>query len=523
MLRSSSKLTNRFLGVALLGGVAALAALAQNGLVLRYELIELTAPEGGQSRAYSVNNTGQAVGWVQADSGKHSAQWHNRATTDLHGTVHFSLKHPLFDQDYSEAFAISNGGQIVGTARTSIECPPTFVITNAFVLRPSVLSDLATPYPGDALANLMTLGNPCQTAYDSAAIGISNSNYVVGWADRIDGVTHAFLVRPLNGTFVADLNEDLVNDLMIDLGTLAASDPVSSATAVNDAGEVTGYSYTLRGDGTGGYHAFLLTPLDNNADGFPDQWYAGAGGVNDLMTDLGTLGGVNSWGRAINNNGDVVGESDYDAPTGEHYTRAFYWSDGTMTDLGTLRDDPLHGFSAASAINDAGVIVGWAEDEERNRRAFVYRDGVMQDLNDLLYLLDEDGKRITPGITLTEARDINEDGVIVGWGTIRGSSDGSTRGFLLNPVMVDPNALEPTEPDDSNTPAPGDDDNNPPTDYSGVPDFGAPDTGDDTDPNDGTPNGGVSPISLCGASGTAMLPLTLAGLCWLRWGRRRPV
>ena len=306
----------------------------------------------------------------------------------------------------------------MGTARTEIECVGTkILITNAFILRPAVLTDLATPYPGDALTNMFTLGDPC-TAHDSACTGISNANHIVGWADREDGVIHAFLVRPTTDEFFRDLDADLVNDLMVDLGTLASSDPVSSATAANDQGQVTGYSYTLLADGTAGYHAFLVTPNDTDVDGVGDEWFVGAvaGGVNSLMTDLGTLGGTNSWGRDINNNGLVIGESDVVVASGARYTHAFRHNLGQMTDLGTLRDDPTTGFSSAAAVNDSGQIVGWAEDEDRARRAFIFENGAMQDLNDLLYLVNDDGTTVVPSITLTEARDINADGVIVGWG-----------------------------------------------------------------------------------------------------------
>ena len=506
--------------VFLAGPMPQVAAQGDGELITMYQLIELRGEGDGSARAYAINNTGQIIGYVQAGDLKHSAYWHNRDFTDLHGMVHFDLRHPLFDQDYSEAYCISDGGQIVGTARTLIECPPEFVITNAFVVRPAVLTDLATPYPGDALTNLMTLGDPCNLAYDSAAIGISNNNHVVGWADREDGVTHAFLVVPGGGSFYTDVDDNRVNDLMIDLGTLAASDPVSSATAVNDSGQVTGYSYTYSG-GAAGYHAFLITPLDTDADGVGDTWFVDAGdGANALMIDLGTLGGTNSWGRAINNAGQIVGESDLDAPTGEHYTRAFIWSGGVMTDLGTLRDDPNHGFSAASGINNNGVVVGWAENEKRERRAFIWKDGRMQDLNDLLYLRNEDGSTTSTSIVLTEARDINDDGLIVGWGTVKGSKGSTTRGFLLTPIRVDPADLEEDEGSDSDDrPSTGS------TGYSGVPIFGLPDdlvgggnAGDGTD-EPATPSG-PSFHGLCGGGSLTMLPLTVLGWCALKIRRR---
>ncbi len=502
-------------------------ALGQSaeGLVRRYELIELKAEGDGASRAYGLNNTGQIVGWVEIDGARHPAHWHNRVTTDLHGTVHFELLHPYayFSQGYGEAYHISDADQIVGTARTIIRCVDEILITNAFILRPAALTDLASPYPGDALTNLGTLGWPCG-AWDSAAVGISNRNHVVGWADTDGMVVRAFLVTPAGGEFYRDDPNDGVNDLMIDLGTLTASDPVSSATAVNDAGQVTGYSYTIGDDGQAAYHAFLLTPLDNDGDGIGDTWFVGgADRVNSLMTDIGTLNGRNSWGRDINNRGQIVGESDVDIDGTAHYTHAFLWSDGTMIDLGTLQSDPRAGFSAATAINDDGVVVGWAENDQRERRAFIYQDGQMQDLNDLLYLLNEDGSTITPRIVLTEARDINRDGVIVGWGTVRGSQTGQTRGFLLNPILVDPSVFEPQAEEDGA----GDQgqDGTAGSAYSDETDFGPPEelVGEDDQgaETDGAPQTG--PAALCGAGATTLLPLMLLGLHGLRQrSRTRP-
>ena len=410
---------------------AAIPSAAQDSGTL-YRLIELPADGGGSSKAYALNNTGQIVGWVESESDRHSAHWHVEVTTDLHGTVHFDLLHPYhyYTMGYSEAYDISNADQIVGTARAESDCPPAVLITNAFLLRPAVLTDLATPYPGDALTNLGTFANPCTPAWDSAATGISNRNHVVGWADLSGMVMHAFLVVPVNGDFYVDTDPVdtegyLANDLLIDLGTMdGEADPVSAATAVNDWGQVTGYSYTLATPAgaanpvpKAAYRAFLITPNDTDADGDGDQWYvAGGGAANALMQDIGTLGGYNSWGRDINADTDIVGESDTDPDvTGGHYTRAFVWTAGEMTDLGTLGGS----FSAASGLNDPGAdgsfdIVGWAENEDNQRRAFIHQDGEMKDLNELLCTLTEEGLPIAPNIVLTEARDINDDGWIIG-------------------------------------------------------------------------------------------------------------
>ena len=95
---------------------------------------------------------------------------------------------------------------------------------------------------------------------------------------------------------------------------------------------------------------------------------AGAG-VTYSVTDLGTLGGTNSYAWGINDLGQVVGRSA--SPTGSH---AFVYNNGVMSDLGTLGGT----YSAAFKINDSGVITGQSSSSENSsRRAFVYSNGQM--------------------------------------------------------------------------------------------------------------------------------------------------
>lgn len=475
----------------------------------------------GSLRAYSINATGQSVGVSVDGDVTHGVRWQNEVFTDIQETVHFRLQHPeLFNDNYSEAFSISDGGQIVGGAQKVIQCPNVtgdITVMHAYLLRPSVFSDFGTAVPGDALTDFYTFGDMCDDL-DSAATAISNRSHIVGWSDA-NGSTaiHAFLIVP-SGGFVGG---------MIDLLTLDASaDPVSSASAVNDAGQITGYSYTTHtANGEHGFHAFVIAPQDTNADGVGDNWVVTTTpGVNDLMVDIGTLGGTNSWGRDINNDGVIVGESDT-APDadGNHATHAFMWQNGQMTDLGTLGGEN----SSAAAINDKGDVVGWSEGTDGRRRAFVYTGGKMIDLNAQLILMDAEGKTLVQTVFLAEARSINSDGVIVGWGTAPTDPSGPTKAFMLRPGV--PPVIVPADPTDSTG-------NSDITNGSGTP-GGTPIVGTWQTPADGATagtavggetvsdpnaNSSANPTAgLCGTGAAGLLPLIGGGLWMLRRQRCR--
>jgi len=114
---------------------------------------------------------------------------------------------------------------------------------------------------------------------------------------------------------------------------------------------------------------------------------------NGNVLPLGSLGGVGGTGEPplaydINDHGVVVGNSlDSDGQR-----RAFVYSNGVMTNLGTLGGDASNAF----AVNNSGVVVGRARDSNGDTLAFRYETGVM-----------------TP-ITNGTALDINDHGLIVG-------------------------------------------------------------------------------------------------------------
>lgn len=182
---------------------------------------------------------------------------------------------------------------------------------------------------------------------------------------------------------------------LVDIGSLNGQ--TTQVNDLNDAGQVVGAGY-IRDAGTPEapgeiYHAFI--------------WSRERG-----MRDLGTLGGDgSSIANAINNQGQVVGNA-Y-APDGRFH--AFLWSPREgMRDLGLLGSRP-DSISSANGINEAGEIAGVASLNDGNYHAFLWiRQKGLRDLGTL-------------GGTTSIARDITDDGLVVGESAIRG--DVATHAF----------------------------------------------------------------------------------------------
>jgi probable HAF family extracellular repeat protein len=207
------------------------------------------------------------------------------------------------------------------------------------------------------------------------ALAISNSGVVVGYSsDR------AFAYN-------------LVTGQMTDLGVVEG-DTESAATAVNDAGLVTGVS--------------------------KNSWFSMGAFVYDLrlgasaeMISLTSSSAPLSFAGAVNNSDVVVG-----AAHGEP-TRAFTFAYGFDTEPVLLDFGEEDG--AALDVNDAGLVVGWTGND-----AFIYN------------LNSDQHQRLAPPTTgsYLEARAVSETGIVVG------SSGGSgNRAYVLHdgesPVMRD--------------------------------------------------------------------------------------
>lgn len=206
----------------------------------------------------------------------------------------------------------------------------------------------------------------------------------------------------------------------------------SEANGLNDAGEVVGQD-----DAT-----------------FPYVWQpTSPNGTTGTATRLPILPtGANpgtARAFAINTSGVIAGTSDALDAGGNLVTHAVSWTNGVITDLGTLMPDPFNpgfflGSSRALDINDSGQIVGASDTVLGVEHAFLFDPalGFMRDLGGLS----------PPVPVASHATSINSNGEIVG---VSGAFDPQgapvERAFRLlpnNPLMDDLGTLIP----DPNTP-----------------------------------------------------------------------
>lgn len=354
-------------------------------------------------------------------------EWKNGVLTNL-GT--------LPEGSSSSVEWVSKNGLVTGSAEIgAIDRINDNPATHGVLWRQGQISDLGTLDGGHV----------------SGSFAVNNRGQVVGFSTNVTADPFSFWYGGLPGgtqtrAFVSQ------NGLMQDLGTLGGPD--AGAFLVNERGQIAGISYTSS------------TPNSNNgslcAPNVPPQnpflWEQGTmvdlgslggtcGFVNALnergqvvgqsnlggnlvyhpflwdkhqnppLADLGTFGGDNGWASWINDAGNIVGSADFPEDVIHH---AAFWRHGVMIDLGTVGSDPC---SRGFAINSNGQIVGGSSSCSTFLHAFLWEDGgPMVDLNTLVSAGSD--------LTLTVAIFINDRGEIAGNGVL---PNGDTHAFILIP------------------------------------------------------------------------------------------
>jgi probable HAF family extracellular repeat protein len=228
------------------------------------------------------------------------------------------------------------------------------------------------------IVDLGTLGGN-----ESVAFWLDNRDQVVGAAaNSIPDAVSMFGFGTQTRAFLWE------HGRMQDLGTLGGPD--AAAFFVNDAGQVSGVAYTNS----------TVDTATGSPTTHPFLWQ------NGDMQDLGTLGGTSAAVNSLNDDGEVVGQSNL---AGDVTFHPFLWNGRSLSDLGTFGGD----LGSANWIDRAGQVVGWADTAEpltpplgepgdQLYQAFLWQNGVMANLG------------TAPGDKCSVANSVNNRGQVVG-------------------------------------------------------------------------------------------------------------
>ena len=424
----------------------------------RYRLVDLGTLGGPNSyQPFGYAGSGSFLTEASLSSGGTFAGWADTATPDPYAPCFFDcfVDHAFQWKDgvrtdlgalpgapglSSAVTSISPNGIISGFSETS-EIDPLF----------DLLAFHGVVWQNGYIIDLKTF----EGGFESWANAVNSRGHVVGFASNAIGDANS-----LQG-LVTQTRAFLWQDgMMKDLGTLGGND--AEALFINDRGQIAGQSYTINAipppnlhcsDTPLTLHAFLwemgrmvdlgtlggscafVSALNENGQVAGQSTIAGDGESHpfiwerEKIKDLGALGGTFGYASWLNGRGMVVGAATIE---GDKVLLAYRWEDGAMTNLGTLAGDTC---SVSDGVNNSGQVVGgsglfdsafFSACTDAVEHAFLWENGQMIDLN-----------RFVPSgsdLTLNEAVFINDSGVISGTGTL---PNGDQHAFLLIPCGQD--------------------------------------------------------------------------------------
>lgn len=231
---------------------------------------------------------------------------------------------------------------------------------------------MRAPLLNQVLGMVAMMGGPAWASYSITDLGPATQLHPMSVNNSGDSVGFSFSSVLRAASYSGGVITDLHNIYF-------SGATRSSALAINDGGQTVGF--------------FEQAPLYHHAYRYDP--------VTGL-SDLGVLGGNYSVAYAINSGGDVVGASTINSSSTQH---GFFYSGGTMTDIGTLSGGSQ---SLLRGINNNGDATG-GSDNATKTHAIIYSGGVLQDIGTL-------GGDYAVGI------DINDAGEVVGSSYLTGNT-----------------------------------------------------------------------------------------------------
>jgi len=311
----------------------------------------------------------------------------------------------------SVAMGLNDAGQVVGWSSIPGCTVNGHPCRRAFLWEDGVMTDLGV-LAGDEESVARAINSVGMIVGTSERDAVAASTTAAGFSWSLGAMSALPDLGASGSTFAHDVNDaGVIVGHSLNAATLRDTSVTWQGGAITDVGGSEPHSYN-RAYGINaagvlvGFAWNLFAPNDATLfDGFSWATIGGAGGPFQ-----------NAQAHAVNSTGVVVGLQAF--PSGAWHPAMWTFGSPGGTDLGTL---PGHDIGEMFDVNEAGQAVGhtWLDIDPGTSRAVLYDGATLIDLNDVL----------APGTnaTLFEAREVNEQGDIVGTAIV----NGLFRAFLL--------------------------------------------------------------------------------------------